>query len=205
MKNDTDALKLFGAEQGASVNQVHGNRTIVVGGPTARTEEVDGMLTAQTELALIVRAADCQNFVFYAPRQNVLGVLHAGWRGLVAGAIPAFFEVLHSNWDTHPKDLYVGAGPSLCQKCAEFSDPERELVGLPKKFFTGRNADLQSIADMQLREAGVPPQNIDRSPDCTKCLADKYFSYRGGDKDDVMTGLSNFLVCKLRKIEVRKM
>lgn len=205
MKDDASAAELINATGYASMNQVHGNRTIIVSGPSHREEAADGMLTTETELALIVRAADCQNFVFYAPRQNVLGVLHAGWRGLVAGAIPAFFDVLHSTWDTHPKDIYVGAGPSLCKKCAEFSDPERELPGLPKKFFKGRNADLQSIANIQLHESGVLPEHIERSPNCTKCISETYFSYRGGDKEHVLTGASNFFVCKLRTIEVQKM
>ncbi len=205
MSDDKTATEKIGTSTYVSLNQVHGNRTIIASEPSARSEEADGVITQVPELALIIRAADCQNFVFYAPRQNVLGVLHAGWRGLNAGALPAFLDVWKNNWDTHPKDLYVGAGASLCEKCAEFTDPTSELTNLPKKFVKGRNANLQRIADMELREAGILPEHIDRSPDCTKCRADKYFSYRGGDREVVLTGVSNFLVCKLRKNEVRKM
>jgi copper oxidase (laccase) domain-containing protein len=41
-----------------------------------------------------------------------------------------------------------------------------------------RYLDLAAANMIQARSAGVIPDNIWRSPDCTCCLPDKYYSYR---------------------------
>jgi copper oxidase (laccase) domain-containing protein len=67
---------------------------IAADAPSNRTEEADGMITDVPGLALNLRVADCQSFVIFSPKKNVLGLLHVGWRGLISGAIPEFFAVL---------------------------------------------------------------------------------------------------------------
>lgn len=180
-----------------SLNQVHGNTTIITRSPSYREKEADGVLTDKEDLTLTIRVADCQSFVIYAPDQNVTGLLHAGWKGLVKGAIPAFFLKMHNEWNIDPATVLVGAAPSLCMNCAEFTDPLAELVGVDPKFFNGRHADLRAIADDQLIQCGITREHIERLPDCTKCNPDTYWTYRGGDRESVQNGQSNILACTL--------
>ena len=121
-----------------------------------------------------------------------------GWRGLIAGAIPEFFRVLKKEWGIDPSQTFVGAGPSLCKRCAEFTNPARELPSLSPQFVEKRHVDLQGAADAEFIALGVPENAIERSPDCTCCHPEKYWTYRGGDREAVKNGQTNMLVCLLK-------
>lgn len=198
IRADSDAGKAVGIELTAGLWQVHGNKTEIVRGPTNRTIKADGMATDTKGLLLTVRAADCQNFVFFDPTKNIVSVLHAGWRGIISNAVMEHIKTLEREWKIDAANLLVGAGPSLCFSCAEFTDPVAELTGLDPKFIRRRNADLQGAATAEMMKCGVKTENIDRMPDCTKCHPEKYWTYRGGDHDAVVEGHTNMLVVGLR-------
>ncbi len=193
IRDDATAAKALTATQAAGLWQMHGNRTVIVRGASNRTEQADGMITDTPGLALCTRWADCQNFVIYEPKRNVCGVLHAGWRGLIAGAIPEFFRVLKKEFLIEPSETFVGAGPSLCQKCADFTDPAHELPSIPKNFVDGRCVDLRGAAETQLFELGVRQDHFERHPDCPRCSPGTWWSYRGGDREAVKKGHTNML------------
>lgn len=187
----------FGVDTFASVKQTHGKETVVARGPGQASETADGLVTDTRGLLLTTRWGDCQNFVIYAPERKVVGLLHAGWRGLVAGAIPEFFKVLKKEWKIDAGDTYVGAGPSLCPQCADFTDPEKELPGDWSDFFDGRHVDLQGIGDAQLLLAGVRDDRMERHADCTRCSPDRYWTWRGGHKDEMNGGARNILAARI--------
>ncbi len=198
IRDDAAAATLLGAGASVGLWQVHGKDAVTVHGPVARTIKADGMLTDEKNLALCIRSADCQTFLVYAPERHVVGVMHAGWKGLLAGMIPSFFSHLKSEWNIDGKNVLVGAGPSLCKTCAEFTDPVRELPGFPSDLIDGRRADLRRAAERQLGSCGVLMTSFERHPDCTRCSSDRWWSYRGGHKKDVLEGHTNMLACVLR-------
>jgi len=185
------------SENAVTLDQVHGNTTVLAGMPKQYFAKADGVMTNISGLDLTIQAADCQNFALYAPDVHACAVLHAGWRGLLCGAIPKCIDTFCKHWNVTPGDIHVTAGPSLCTVCAEFSDPIAELVGIDPRFFSGRNVDLQGIAEMQLFATGISPNKFYRHPDCTRCTSTKYLSYRGGDREVVIAGISNMLVITL--------
>lgn len=187
----------LGCDNIASLRQVHGNQIIAVHEPTHREEQADGLITDTPNLTLTIRASDCQTFVAYDPELHVTGLLHAGWRGLVAKAIPAFIGALRTELGADPSRLLIAAGPSLCRQCAEFTDPVTELTGINPQFFQGRNADLRAVAEDQLFATGVKPEHFERHPDCTKCDNDRWLSYRGRDREAVAGGAGNVVACTL--------
>ncbi len=191
-------MKALNTSTLASAEQTHDNKTTVVREPKFRINDADGLATDTKNLTLSIRVADCQSFVVYEPKSNVVGVLHAGWKGIINRAIPEFFKALHDEWNIEAGDTFVGAGPSLCQACAEFTDPAIELPGIDARFITGRCADLRGYADRQLMDAGVRHGRIERMQDCTKCKHNIYYSYRGGDRDAVKAGFENVMTCVLK-------
>jgi len=199
LSSDDDLIQALGNDQIVSLKQVHGNNIVIARSPSRREKEADGVITDQSDLWLSIRVADCQAFVIYAPDQQVVGVLHAGWKGLVNGVIPAFFRQMKDKWQVDASTVLVGAAPSLCMECAEFTDPQKELAGIDPLFFIGRHAALCSIANDQLIKCGILLKHIERHPDCTKCNPDMYWSYRGGNREAVMKGSTNALMCKLRQ------
>ena len=196
VKTDADIGRILKSDRVASLWQMHGNRTVAVKNPTSRTEQADGIATDVPGLTLTIRWADCQNFLILEPDRHVICLVHAGWRGMKAKALSSAFETLKNEWGIDPKNVWVGAGPSLCKSCAEFSKPREELPEL-EAFTHGNTVDLQAAADFELKNIGVRPERIDRSPDCTKCHPDLYWSYRGGDRDAVKEGWANCLAATI--------
>lgn len=197
LQTDADLAAVLHDTHIASLHQEHGPEVVLVREPSNRNEHADASMTDERNLWLSIRAADCQQFVVYSPEAHICAVIHAGWKGLKAGMIPALFRRLDAQWGISPESTFVYAGPSLCRACAEFTDPTTELAGLDTAFFHGRHADLRGIADAQLADIGVPQKQMERSPDCTKCMSNVYWSYRGGDQAEVKEGWCNVLCCKL--------
>jgi polyphenol oxidase len=198
VKDDEGTAEALDADYLASLIQKHGNKVVYVEDETMGEEEGDGMVTNVENLTLAVRSADCQTFVAYAPSAGACGVLHAGWKGLLADAMPSFLSSLSRAFRVSPSELLIGAGPSLCTKCAEFTDPVAELKGIDPKFFHGRCADLRGIAEDQLFSLGVKPEHFERHPGCTRCEPNTYWSYRA-DKEKVLEGYRNVLAIRLKE------
>ncbi len=197
---DAQAAAAIGATKAAGLKQAHGNRVIVVRDALERTEAADGMITDVPGLALCIRWADCQNFVVYSRDRHVLGAMHIGWRCLRDGTIPSFFKTLKEEFGIDGSECIVGGGPSLCMRCSEFTDPLKEIENIPSSFVSGKLVDLRAWARQQFTNEGVKNDNIEIHRDCTRCHPDRYWTYRGGDRDVVKTGNSNMLVCALRSI-----
>lgn len=195
VRSDDDLSALLGPAF-STVKQPHGILTVAVREPGSRDDPADGMVTANKGLFLAVRAADCQLFGIFDPTRNVIGAVHIGWRCLVAGGIAAFFRAARELHGVEATDAYVVATPSLCQACAEFTDPSRELPGIDARFFDGRNVDLRGAADEQLFSLGVRSDRLERHPACTKCERDAYWSYRG-DAQSVNGGYRNVLALRI--------
>lgn len=194
---DADMKRVTGAAKLTSLHQKHGKNVVVVRTESSRTEQADGLITDVKGLSLLIRFADCQNFVLYAPKQNVVGLIHAGWKGVVAGVIPEFFVVLKREWGILPSDVIVGGGPSLCLTCADFTDPATEVPTLAP-YIHGRTVDLIAAANQQFAAAGVPATNIERMPECTRCNPETLWTYRGGHREEVKNGFTNCFVVTLK-------
>lgn len=184
----------------ASLWQVHGSKTVLVREETQGKIQADGMITDQVDLSLIIRVADCQSFAFYSPHFHLCGLLHVGWKGILAGAIQEFLRTWEEELKASLDDTFVEAGPSLCQPCADFTDPMVELPGIDSQYIDGRTVALQRIADDTLRTLGIQAHHINRSQECTRCNPEKFWTYRGGDRERVKSGMGNKLVLKLHRI-----
>ena len=195
---DNDIIRLAHAENLASLNQVHGSRAVIVRAETRRTEEADALATDQIGLTLTIRFADCQNFLVFSPQKNIICLIHAGWKGLKSGVISSTFSLLRKEWQIHPADTIVCAGPSLCRSCAEFTDPQKEAPELTN-YAKDRCIDLQKAADEELFSLGVLQENFERLSECTRCCPQKYCTYRGGDREEVLRGQCNCLAVTLLK------
>lgn len=200
MRHDQDAAHAMGVSRAGGLWQMHGNRTVVIREPVNRIDQADGMITDVPDLALCLRVADCQSFVVFEQKRSIVGVIHVGWRGLIAGAIPEFFRVMKKEHGIEPSETFVGAGPSLCRSCSDFKDPALELPSLSKEFIHGKIADLRGAATAQLFALGVSPDRFERHSDCTRCHPELYWTYRGGDRGAVKIGHCNMLVCAMKRI-----
>lgn len=195
--SDVDIAKAIGQENVVGLIQEHGSRAHVVRVASSRVLRGDALFTDTPGLTLTIRFADCQNAVIVAPKRRVVGLVHAGWRGVQSRVMSSAFRLLKEEWGIQPEDVFIGLGPSLCTACAEFTDPGREVPEL-HEFFQDRCIDLRAALDAELADIGVPTENIERLTDCTRCHPETYFTYRGGDRDLVKNGKVNCLAVTLR-------
>ena len=65
------------------MEQTHSDRIKKVGQEQAgmMIGEVDGLITGDENVFLMVKTADCLPLIFFDPRQKVVGAAHAGWTG----------------------------------------------------------------------------------------------------------------------------
>ncbi len=179
-----DALG-WGREDVATCHQVHGARVAVIG-PDDRgvvQPETDALVTATPGVVLMLRFADCVPVLFYDRRQRVIGLAHAGWRGVVAGSVPATVATLTEAFGCEPGDLWAGIGPSIGPCCYEVGP---EVVEEVKASANGRepfrrvnnrvHLDLWTAVRGQLEEAGV--EQVEVAELCTACRTDDWFSHR---------------------------
>lgn len=164
---------------------VHGARVALVG-PADRGRvhpATDALLTADPGVALMLRFADCVPVLLYERRRRVIGLAHAGWRGVVAGVLPATVTTLVEAFDCRPSDLWAGVGPSIGPCCYEIGPEIVEQVslavngGAPLRRENGRlHLDLWAAVRLQLEAAGV--EQVEVAELCTACHSGDWFSHR---------------------------
>ncbi len=161
--------------------QMHGDKIIKVTGKPDKQFEGDAFITRQINLPLAVKIADCQGILMYDPKTDSIAAVHAGWRSSAQNIIGKTIKEMIKEFGTNPADLIVGVSPSLGPCCATFSDPEKELPEFIHPFIKGRNVNFWSLSLQQLKEAGVPENQIEIAKECTKCNPNRYFSHRNAD------------------------
>ena len=104
-----------------TIRQVHGKRIVVAARNAAKRsvalEDADGILTDRRGLAIAVRTADCLSVFLYDPRNEVIGLLHAGWRGTQQQISARAVALMRKQWDSNPEDLRVAFGPAIRSCC----------------------------------------------------------------------------------------
>ena len=130
--------------------------------------EADGQATSRSDVALMVLTADCLPVVLAG--HNAVAVVHAGWRGIVAGVLEEGVHALRELGCREEIAAVVGPGAGAC--CYEVGAEVHAALGA-----TARKAtiDLQQVARSRLNAAGV--RDVTAVPACTIC-DERFFSHR---------------------------
>jgi YfiH family protein len=137
----------------------------------------DGVWTDTPGEVVLQLAADCVPIALArtGDARPAVAVLHAGWRGLLAGVVAAGVDALG------PGEVAAAIGPSIGPCCYEVGAEVAEPFGAD--VMRGGNLDLWAAAERALRAAGV--ERIERIDLCTACHPDLFFSHR---RDRGVTG-----------------
>jgi copper oxidase (laccase) domain-containing protein len=107
------------------VRQVHGSDVVVIDRPgDGGGCDGDGLVTVAAGAVLSVRGADCPIVGLVSP-QGVIGVAHAGWRGLVAGVLPRAVEAMRA---LGAERVEAFLGPCISAARYEFGPEDLDLV-----------------------------------------------------------------------------
>jgi YfiH family protein len=161
------------------LEQVHGARVVVVERPGAASgAEADAAVTVAGGAALAVLTADCAPVAFASP-EAILGVAHAGWKGLRAGVVEATVTTMRRLGATR---IEAVLGPCIHPCCYSFGseDLDRLAARLGEQVRAvdrqGSPAlDLPGGVKAALHSSGVVL--VGEADTCTSC-SDNHWSWR---------------------------
>lgn len=158
----------FQTDDLALARQVHGADVIeVADGMSGVVGEADVLTTERIGKPIGILTADCSPVILEGAGR--IGVVHAGWRGVVRGAVEAGVAAVGTV-------SRAWIGPSIHACCYEVGPEVIEAFRAKDLPVADENhVDPARAATVLLRRAGV--EHVAMSTDCTSCDA-RYFSYR---------------------------
>ncbi len=176
------------ADQTVSCYQVHGADVLTIDRHNRQRMmgQADGLITADSNIYLFLRFADCTPLLFYDPVQQAVGLTHAGWRGTMQNAAGATVAAMINRLGCRAANIIAVIGPAIGACCYEVG-PE-VITAAEKNFGTAAGLfqsngkpghthfDMAEANRRQLAESGV--KQIISSNLCTACHTDKFFSHR---------------------------
>ena len=164
------------------LRQVHGSHVVAVDRnhvDELAGAEADALVTSDTNLALAVHVADCAP-VFFASAEGVIGVAHAGWRGVQDRVIEKTVAAMR---ESGALTITALIGPCIHAECYEFAAADLDRLaaryGDEVRATTASGApafDVREAIRRAAHDAGVV--RIDDMDLCTACLADEFYSHR---------------------------
>jgi len=167
------------------LNQVHGDDIIVVeeypGENIPALGDADGMITALTDLCLVIRTADCVPVFIVDRERRVLGAAHSGWRGCRLDITGKLAGMMKEHCACDPANMEAFILPAIGPESYRVNDDVARFF--PDDTITredGAYVDLWKNVAASLRAAGLATVRIHLAGICT--LGDRrYFSHRRGD------------------------
>ena len=169
------------------MHQTHSNKVVEIRKNNYKKKiKADAMITKMKGVALGVLTADCVPIILYDIKNQIIGCVHAGWKG-------AFFDIVKNTINKIRKinsnnRIYACIGPCIGQKSYEV-----DLVFFKKfinkskknrKYFLYKNKkkkifNLRKFVTDKLRKYRVKVDNVNRD---TFAQKNYFFSYRRSTK-----------------------
>jgi hypothetical protein len=183
-----------GAHTRLWVHQVHGAdvASAMRGNPFESGAKADALVSDDPEKILAVRVADCVPVLLAAEDGKMVAAVHAGWRGVVAGVVPAAIQKLRS-LGCSADGLVAAIGPCIGEDAFEVGP---EVVNAFERVFAAEaparrtpdgkgRVNLRRAVLLQLGSAGMRPDRIQSTDRCTYRDHEEFFSHR---RDKGVTG-----------------
>lgn len=171
-------LRAFLPAEPVWLRQVHGIRVVEEEGPV-ENPQADAAVTRRRGVVCVVKVADCMPVLFADDAGSVVGVAHAGWRGLSGGVLEATLGAMRAA----PGRVLAWLGPAIGPRAYEVGEDVRQaFAGHDYAFAAARpghwHLDLYAVARQRLQAAGV--KNIFGGAFCTHTDRERFFSWRRG-------------------------
>ncbi len=170
------------------LSQIHGT-VAQHASPASESDEFvkregDIVVGDSPEIACGVRSADCVPILLAHAESGRVAAVHAGWRGVVSGAVATGVRALD------PDSLGRGAllaaiGPHISRQAFEVSDDVAEALvnasldpNVVERSLSRPHVDLRRIVRAQLEQLGLAPRFIDDVNGCTFLDRNRFFSFR---------------------------
>lgn len=160
--------------------------------PTTVVAQADALVTADANVLISVRVADCVPVLIASRDGSAVAAVHAGWRGVTANIIEATLDSFRERFQVNASDLLAAIGPCISAEhfevgfeVADAFDAANLSEAVHREFQPRPHIDLQHAIALQLERAGVPASHIDRNDRCTFRDREEFYSHR---RDEGRTG-----------------
>jgi polyphenol oxidase len=167
------------------LQQVHGTRVVEADEATS-LPQADACIARRAGNVCVVMIADCLPVLLCDRAGTMVGVVHAGWRGLCAGVLERTVAAM----GCEPSQLLAYLGPAIGPQAFEVqadvldafvrADPQASACFRPRPIVTRTPrkwyADLYGLARQRLAGAGVPA--VYGGVGCTFSEPARFFSHR---------------------------
>ena len=140
----------------------------------------DGVISPGGSFNCSIQVADCLPVFLANPKSRTVGLVHAGWRGLVLKILPNTINSILQIGESL-SDYTIVIGPSIQACCFEVRndiidqfDPTFYMKNSKNRYIV----DLQKWAVQQLVDSGIIRGRIFLIDKCTFCNQNEYHSYR---------------------------
>lgn len=156
--------------------------------------DVDGLITNKTNIALTSKNADCILFLFYDPIKKVIANVHSGWRGTFQKISEKTLIKMISNYGCKSEDIICCICPSIRECHFEVDEDVKDLC-LDIFKFTKKTDEFLKIGEIKdnkqkylidtvkinkilFEELGLKKENIIDCDICSVCNKDFVHSVR---------------------------
>lgn len=174
------------------INQTHSS--MCIDAASIRTSiDADASYSSKVGVVCAIMTADCLPVFVSKKDGTMVGIAHAGWRGLVSGVIESLLNSFNSNGE----DLVVHLGPAISKNSFEVGEEVKDLyisknANFKRSFLIKNNKnylDLYDAARVVLE--GFQIKSISGGDRCTFQESNDFFSYR---RDGVFSGRMAHLI-----------
>ena len=174
------------------INQTHSSTCIDA---TSIKKNMDADASYSSELGIVcaIMTADCLPIFVSKKDGTMVGIAHAGWRGLVSGIIENLIKSFNSEGD----NLVVHLGPAISNKCFEVGEEVKSLylsknINFQRSFTIKNNKNYLDLYDAaRVILEGFQIRTISGGDRCTFQESNDFFSYR---RDGVNSGRMAHLI-----------
>lgn len=142
----------------------------------------DALWSAETQVALGIKVADCLPVTMIDPVHSVIANVHSGWRGTVQRITTATLDAIERETSFDPASAYAYLGPSIRLCCFEVG--EEVAMQFEPQYVDRSHAkphvDLVTLTSDVLRARGIT--RISDSGLCTRCEGSIFHSFRRDGK-----------------------
>jgi YfiH family protein len=174
------------------INQTHSS-TCIDAASIRTSIDADASYSSKVGVVCAIMTADCLPVFVSKKDGKMVGIAHAGWRGLVSGVIESLLNSFNSNGE----DLVVHLGPAISKNSFEVGEEVKDLyisknANFKRSFSIKNNKnylDLYDAARVVLE--GFQIKSISGGDRCTFQESNDFFSYR---RDGVYSGRMAHLI-----------
>ncbi len=148
----------------------------------------DALITSLKNVSIAITTADCVPIILYAADKNVIGAVHAGWRGTVSYILKKTIQTMINHYHCNPDCIYAAIGPSISPAVFEtgdevyltFKDAGFDMPSISFKHPDTRkyHINLWEANKQQLMASNIPENQIEIAGICTYSESEQFFSAR---------------------------